>query len=351
VPRWVDFPDWGDATATRLYEALSRQVSDAGSIRDIWVQAGMSDADQYWGQSARQLWRSLLRDAHREGHLADLIEIVRASTPGLRAELGSVLMRTVEGPAWYATHDRFLARLVGPGGCYAVLDRSELRSGMTRLVRQNFPILSVNGLRGTGRSFTGIFLQHLAADQTIGNYRVIDVTEDWQEAPAAPEYMRVLCNRLGVPPVEVLDPHTEGTHVARELVDQLVGRSSQIDPNVRWLFLDGLDRAGKEVRDLVGHLARQIVLEQLGPLHLIITGHSNDFAPRVLDVLVTEQLQPLTREHVAEFFTDVAKHIGRADVDVEELVNEALTDGTLQNLRMLGRAVREIAHREFGGGR
>jgi hypothetical protein len=353
MTRWIRAPDWGDGTAERLHRALRNAFHRLADMENVWRAIGMDASTVVWCGTAATVWPALTRDAAQVDRLEKLILEVKQRKPALAAELDAVLAAEIQGLDWYVAPNRFKARLFGPGCRLALLDRHGLRSGLVGLAQQNFPVLAITGQPGTGKSYSGTVVQHAMPDSVV----LLDIADEWPDQANpdpvdAKAFIRRLAHRLDMPADFEADEHTEATRKARELASLFVGRFRSLPKRTRWILIDGLDRSHvqRDVHALVGHLAKEVTAGQLGATRLIVTGHPGDFAPSVLDVLITEEIGPITATQLQLFFQDVADHVGR-DLPPDELsglVARVTTTTDLSDLRTLGRAVSEVAHQHFG---
>ncbi len=355
MARWIHFPDWADGTARLLHNALNKAFYLRDDLIDICRSVGLPPHEVDWGQPAAQLWQGLTRDCADAGRLEDLIEHVKARCPAVGGDLDTVLSARNTGIDWYAATERHLALLLGPGCARAVLDRRELRAHLLDLVQRQYPVLTITGRPGTGKSYSRYLIHHMASDPALDcEFRTIDVEDDFYDRVDAAGFMTVLAARLGLDAKFDVDRHTEQARTVRELVNLFVGRFSTLPRRLRWVFIDGLDRpqVAPDVHMAVARLAKEVEAGQLFNTRLIVTGHSGDFAPPVMEVLRHEELSGLTTSHVHGFFRGLADHTGLpiSDTELEELAEAVLAEADLADLALLGAAASRAAHTRFSAG-
>ena len=151
---WIKSPDWSDQTAGILHETLERAFYQKPDLIQIWEYIGMSPAQIDWDGSARVIWRTLTREAAIDGRLQSLIEAVWARRPALAAEFSAVLTAELPAESWYICTNPFESHMIGPGNSLAILDRALLRRSIVNLAKHDYPVLSINGPGGSGRSYS-----------------------------------------------------------------------------------------------------------------------------------------------------------------------------------------------------
>jgi hypothetical protein len=353
--RWITSPDWSDPTARRLHEVLAQALWKVEDLQAVWVEIDMDPATVAWGGSARMLWPTLTREAASANCLQRLIECVRDRCPALADEFGSVLAKELSQGSWYACHDPFRSHLVGPGHRLAVLDRQLLRLGIVSLAQDGFPVLSISGNVGSGRSYSRRVLQHAiqhagVADELI----VVDAEQDLRPPAGAAELLVKLAMKLGFDPDLKADLLTEDNRIARELVTAFVSLFRRLPPARRWIFLDSLDRSHvqPDLHAAIGHLAGEIDAGQLGATCLIVTGHPGDFPPAVMEVLQEETISEIAEPEIRGFFRDLAQDIDRplSDDQLNDLVSQVSRAAAAGGLPAIGRTAGQVAHAFFGAG-
>lgn len=357
MARWVDLPDWRDGTAVLLHRTLASAIHHTSRMVEIWRRIGMSPAHVAWEhQTAAALWQTLTRDASDAGKLDALIREVRSEVPASAADLDQVLTAQAPSANWYLCADRHSSMLVGPGGKRAVLDRTQLRASLLRMLKEDFPILTIVGKAGSGKTYSRHLIKHILCDDPAMrcDFIVIDIENDWYDTVTAAEFVAKLATKMGVTGIADVDPLVEQSRAARELVHQFVGRYRALPQQARWVFIDGLDRTSVDPAVLiaVAQLAKEVEAGQLRDMRLILTGHSGDFCPDVDYILLEESLTEITELDLRLFFKHVADVAGRplSDVELAELVEEVLAEAGLADLHALGHKASKLAHATFGLG-
>ncbi|OXM55759.1 hypothetical protein [Amycolatopsis alba] len=350
--RWILFPDWGDNTARLLHDTLNKAFYLREDLIELYCGAGLPPHEIDWNQPAAQLWPTITRDTADAGRLENLILLVRHRCPAVAPDLDVVLSAHNTDISWYSARERHLSLLLGPGCQRALLDRRELRAHLVDLVKRQFPVLTITGEPGSGKSYSRHLIQHMAGDPVLDcEFKIINVEDDFYDHVGATDFMTTLAARLGLPTRFDVDEHTEQARTVRELVDLFVGRFTTLPGRLRWIFIDGLDRpqVAPGVHMVVAQLAKEVEAGQLPDTRLIVTGHPGDFAPAVLEVLRHEELTGVTTSHLHGFFRGLAEHVGKplSDEALEDLVDQVLAEAALDDLQVLGRAACRAAHLHF----
>lgn len=350
--RWIHAPDWGDSTAHLLHAALNKAFFKSDELIGIYRGIGLEPSDVDWHQPTSQLWPTITRDAVDAGRLERLIELVKHRCPAVAPDLDTVLAAQNTDITWYQERERHRSLLLGPGCRRALLDRTDLRAHLVDLARKQFPVLTITGDPGSGKTYSRHLIQHMASDPALDcDFKIITVEEDFYDHVDATGFMTTLAARLGLPTDFPVDLHTEQARTVRELVNVFVGRFSTLPERLRWIFIDGLDRpqVGSGVHMVVAQLAKEVEAGQLRDTRLIVTGHPGDFAPAVLEVLLHEKLTGVTTSHLHGFFRGLADHVGTpiSDDDLDDLVNQVLAQADLDDLPVLGKAACRAAHSHF----
>ncbi|MET8853389.1 hypothetical protein [Amycolatopsis sp. NPDC004625] len=355
MTRWIDDPKWHDATARLLHKTLGDAYYRVDDLIEIYTTVGLPPQEIHWDQKAGALWPVITRDCADAGKLGELIDLVKCRKPATAGALDTVLAARVSGANWYSSADRHLSHLLGPGCARALLDRRELRAHLRDLAEYDYPVLSITGEPGSGKSYSRHLIGHIANDPAlVCDFLIIDMEDEFYDRVELAGFMTILATRLGLAANFEVDPHTEESRQARELVNIFVGRYAQLPRRLRWIFVDGLDRPTVQpaVRIAVAQLAKEVEAGQLPKTRLIVTGHPGDFSPAVLEVLRHEELADLTWAHVHGFFRGIAQHIGRElpEQHLAELVDRVVAEADLTDLRLLGAAASRAAHAHFGPG-
>ncbi|MGW4393827.1 hypothetical protein ACWEHA_00950 [Amycolatopsis nivea] len=353
MTRWIDAPKWHDATAHLLHKTLGDAYYRVDDLIEIYTTVGLPLQEIHWDQKAGALWPVITRDCSDAGKLGELIELVKSRKPAAAQPLDTVLAARVSGANWYSSTDRHLSHLLGPGCARALLDRRDLRDHLRALAEHAYPVLSITGKPGSGKSYSRHLVSHIADDPALAcDFLIIDLEDEFYDRVDPVGFMTILATRLGLAANFEADPHVEESRQARELVDVFVGRYSQLPRRLRWIFVDGLDRPTVQpaVRTAVAQLAKEVEAGQLPKTRLIVTGHPGDFSPAVLEVLRHEELAEVTWAHILGFFKGIAEHIGRElpKQHLTDLVDQVVAEADLTDLRQLGLAASRAAHAHFG---
>jgi len=353
MTRWVDQPDWGDAIAKTLPRELSNAIYLEAEMRRVWVSAGLEVGTfPGAGVPARTGWTTMLRDAEDAGRLEELL-LEAGKLPALKPHIAPAFAQLV-GVHWYTCANRYkyTPRLVGPGATQALINRCKLSENLERIVDYNFPVCTIRGRSGAGKSYSRHLIQQLAAQPGIQSQPIrVDIATSFKDGVNARRFAGWLAERLGMNSTFNVDENTHETSIADGLATTFLARFSDLPARNRWIFIDGLDRPGvtDDVQVFVGHLALAATSGELPGTRLFITGHRGDFHADVVDVLCDEEIDPIDRSHLVTFFNDIATHIGTAlrDGEADQLADKVLARAPLTDLRRLGIAAGEVARERF----
>jgi len=353
MTRWVDQPDWGDPIVKTLLDALSNTIYHDDDLLLVWVSADMKPGDFPSGNTARVRWNAMLRDAEPFGKLENLLREAEKLRPALTPSLAPALGQ-LAGVHWYtcANQYKYTPRLVGPGATQALINRCKLSENLERIVDYNFPVCTIRGRSGAGKSYSRHLIQQLAAQPGIQSQPIrVDIATSFKDGVNARRFAGWLAERLGMNSTFNVDENTHETSIADGLATTFLARFSDLPARNRWIFIDGLDRPGvtDDVQVFVGHLALAATSGELPGTRLFITGHRGDFHADVVDVLCDEEIDPIDRSHLVTFFNDIATHIGTAlrDGEADQLADKVLARAPLTDLRRLGIAAGEVARERF----
>jgi hypothetical protein len=347
---WVDEPNWSDETRRILIGALANAFRTGPVIEDVATSVGLEPADIPLGNTPREVWFTLAQVAYQKTVLRRLVEEASRRLPASN-ELRQVLAATVAGTvSRYRAVDPYEACLFGGGHRSALIDRSELRTELKRMINEERPVLSVLGPTQTGKSYSLGLITHIA--EQLG-YKVValQIERQFSGDVTAKSLITVLGQRLGLRlDLSGIDTNTTGTNIATQLANVLTG-SYPSDGVRRLIVIDGLDRevVKDEVRDLVKSIADEIVLGQLNRTQLIVTGYEELFSPEVEDWLLTERIGNISQAHLRLFFERIFKDMGQEPDHqvVSRLVRDVLKDAKLKDRRRLGVRAREVAHEHW----
>lgn len=353
MTRWVDQPAWGGAVAKALITALANTIYENAEMRQVWVNASMEQGMFPQSINANTTWTTMLRDAHDFGHLEELLREAQAFRPALDAQLAQAF---AEGPAlhWYRCQNRYEPRMLGPGSKQALINRSKLSRNLEDIIRDGYPVCSIQGKSGTGKSYSRHLIQYLASEPDVQSEPIrVDIADTFKGGVNATQFATWLADRLGMPSSFNVDPNTHDTSIADALARKFLARFPDLPARRRWIFIDGLDRPGvtDDVHVFVAHLALAAASGELPQTRLFITGHRGDFHSDVMAILCEEQIDPIDRSHLIAFFVDIAAHIDQplGDGEADELADKVLERASLTDLRRLGVAASEVALERFKG--
>jgi hypothetical protein len=227
-----------------------------------------------------------------------------------------------------------------------------LSNNLEEIVLNDYPVCSIRGKSGTGKSYSRHLIQYLAQEPDIQSLPIrVDIADKFKDGVDAQRFVSWLAERLGMNSTFNVDEHTHETSIADGLATTFLARFPDLPDRRRWIFIDGLDRPGvtDDVQVFVGHLALAAASGELQGARLFITGHRGELHADVMDVLCEEEIDPIDRSHLVSFFTDIAAHLNvpLGDDEAGELADEVLKQAPLTDLRRLGRAASEVARKRF----
>lgn len=349
--RWIDQPVWGDSTGLAVLKAVSNALVHEAEMREAWGRAAMEPGKFPFGDTPRNVWNAMLRDAYNAGRLEQLLGQAEHLQPALTSSL-AVAFAEVAPLRWYSCTDPYSSRMLGPGARRALINRSQLRKNLRDIVLDDYLVCNIQGQSGTGKSHSGYLIQHLAQHPQIGSESIrIDIKEDHPNGVDAHAFVTGLAERLGMSSTFVVDEATHATSIADSLARKFLSRFPDLRARARWIFIDGLDRPGvqDDVHVFVRRLALAAANGELKGVRLFMTGYRGDFHNDVLDVLCQEEIDSIDRSHLEDFFTDIAEHVG-AELEAEEavrLADRVLERASLSDLGRLGLAASEVAREHF----
>jgi hypothetical protein len=198
------------------------------------------------------------------------------------------------------------------------INRSKLRVNLDALTRvdNRYKVLALTGQKGTGKSYTWHFIEHVAAEHGVIPV-ILDISQGQELDEACEtivEQMKLDVDRMRN---EVLIDAPAKERVGKKFANWLARTTAARRPEKWWLALDGLDEADRPSQELDEHLVQwlikgvrqnlnftQVVLIMLGaevPPDALLT-------PFVLD----ERLEKMTRTDITSFVDKYAESIGRS---------------------------------------
>ena len=353
MTRWVDQPDWTDAIAAGLIRDLSNAVYHESDMLDLWVSAGMEAGVFPNVPTARTGWNAMLRDAENAERLETLLRKAVAFRPALEPYVDPAFAQVIT-VHWYICTNPYKRRMFGPGSKQALIDRKALSDNLEAIVLHNYPVCSIRGKSGTGKSYSRHLIQSLAEETDIQSLPIgVDIADTFKDGLVdAKKFASWLADRLGMNPTFDVDENTHETSIADALATKFLARFADLPVRKRWIFIDGLDRPGVTdgVHVFVARLALAAARGELQGARLFITGHRGDFHTDVMNALCEEDIESIDRRHLVSFFNDIATHIGEAlgDDEAGKLANQVLTRAPLTDLGQLGLAASKVAREHFG---
>lgn len=354
---WIDQPATEhDEASKELVELLTEVLRLPQEAREAIEEVPDIDlGDVAWPVPfrARRFWTQNVLDLRRKAALKQLIENMAERFPPRRDDFVRFLeLRSVEGGGWYAIDHPLQAQFVGAGSARPLVNRSELRRFLGMLAEQGFRTLNILGPSASGKSFSLQLIQVLAEHQGA-SVLPVDVA-DWGTSPFdAVSLVEAFALQLNIDvDTSVVDnapdPHTR----ARLLVYALRG-AFPASETVRWIVIDGLDRANVQADALafVERLLKSVDEDGSPPnVRLVVTGFDG-ILPEQSRV---EHIRSITRDDVWALFEVASRQLAWTvtEAQLQEWTNEAVAahEASEGDLRELGTSIYRIFRRHLDEG-
>jgi Effector-associated domain 1 len=278
------------------------------------------------------------------GKAAILIQVAVALRPtnaALQTYGGAILKRLGEATTTLKPPpDYFEACMIEPGP-QPFISRRTLRDFLRQLNTPNgFPILAVNGLSKTGKSYSFQFIGYLKRVLAAYELAWVDLSTE-AHAEYKPEN---LAQDISLPLGWDLDtlPKRPSNRYAKELTRWVLGQWSRKQggsPLV--IVLDGFHQPELygETRDFVQELIRQVAANTT-LVRLILLNYGDALLPPGLPPIRREPLATLSRPEVVEFFSGVARQVSGAEPD--KAVIEGIVDSVMNKVPLGDPAYNEL---------
>ena len=270
----------------------------------------------------------------QQDRIADLIlaaQQTNATNLSLQVFGQAILDRlaAAEAETWYPRPaNPFDAYFIEPGP-QPFINRKALRQFMQQVSKPNgFPILVVNGLSKTGKSYSFQFIGYLK--RQVDHYHLgwVDLCDEVY-GDYKPEF---LVRDIAVPLGWDLSsmPQRPSSRYPKELAKWMLGQSNRpanppLPPVV--IVLDGFHQPELygETRELVQELIKQVAANT-SKIRLVLLNYADDLLPPGLPPIRKEPLTTLSRPEVVEFFTNIAKQKGHTPdaTVIEQIVDQAI---------------------------
>jgi hypothetical protein len=253
----------------------------------------------------------------------------------------AILKRLAEGAtALKPPPDYFEACIIEPGP-QPFISRRILRDFLRQLNTPNgFPILSVNGLSKTGKSYSFQFIGYLKRVLAAYELAWVDLSTEVY-AEYKPEN---LAQDISLPLGWDLDtlPKRPSNRYAKELTRWVLGQWSRKQAGSPLVIvLDGFHQPELygETRDFVQELIRQVAANTT-LVRLVLLNYGDALLPPGQLPIRREPLAPLSRPEVVEFFSGLSRQVSGKEPD--KTVIEGIVDRVLNQVPLGDPAYNEL---------
>jgi len=291
----------------------------------------------------------VIRYFDAKGRSAELIRVAISASPGndtLTAIGNAILARLAAEAAALLTPpaNPFEACLIEPGP-QPFISRRVLREFLQQVSNpRGFPILVVNGLSKTGKSYSFQFIGYLKRMLSAYDLAWVDLSTE-AHAEYKPE---VLAQDISLPlgwDLATL-PKRPSNRYSKELTRWVLGQWSRSQagrnaPSPLVIVLDGFHQPELygETRDFVQELIKQVAANTT-QVRLVMLNYSDALLPPGLPPIRREPLAPLSRPEVVEFFSGVARQVSGAEPD--KAVIEGIVDRVMNQVPLGDPAYNEL---------
>lgn len=190
------------------------------------------------------------------------------------------------------------------------LDRARLREHMEDLLSESATrVLAVTGERGSGKTFSWVYVTHLRDHLRTFTPVLVDFAE-WIGRICTPlDVMTEIAAQLRLSRPTV-DRHAQGAAQAQQLRTWLVGELPVAGPSAKWVIVfDSIDHAPlpQETVQLMEYVAGAAILQRHPGLRVVLLGYTNQFPLNFWNVVLTEEIGPIGRPAICGFLTRLAR--------------------------------------------
>ena len=202
-----------------------------------------------------------------------------------------------------------------------MVDREELRRSFEEFVEQSFPVFLVVGPDRSGNTHSCELFKYVLCSRQEFDLRRVDFSSP-SSGNDGVGLLSLLCDRLGMDDVTDRLRRTTKARHAVDLVNVLVGKYVGPAKRKRVIVIDGLNR--KDLEPDVYEVAAKLISEAVGgnlrDTQLIFAGYSGGYDPQLHWEVLKEDITPITRTHVRQFFEGIGRDVGR------EIPRKSMTD-------------------------
>jgi hypothetical protein len=293
-----------------------------------------------------------------KGLSAELIRAAMKASPDsgpLKAIGTAILARLAAEAAAFlnAPQNPFEACLIEPGP-EPFISRRVLREFLQQVNNpRGFPILVVNGLSKTGKSYSFRFITYLKRMLSAYDLAWVDLSSEVHVDYRPETLAEDISILLGWDQTSL--PKRPSNRYPKELTRWVLGQWSRIQagraaPSPLVVVLDGFHQPELygETREFVQELIKQVAANTT-QVRLVLLNYSDELLPPNLPPIRREPLAPLSRPEVVEFFTGVHRQVSSGEPNkkvIEGIVDQVLKQVPLGDPaynELLNKRVREAA--------
>jgi hypothetical protein len=229
------------------------------------------------------------------------------------------------------------------------ISRQTLRQFLRQAVTPNgFPILVVNGLSKTGKSYSFQYISYLKRQTSDFAVAWVDLKDEVYGEYKPEDLARDVAIPLGWDLASL--PPRPSTRYAKDLAKWMLGQSNQkIAVAAVVIVLDGFHQPELygETREFVQEMIKQVAANT-SKIRLVLLNYGETLLPPGLPPIATEPLTMLSRPEVTQFFTTFAKQRGQtpdpaAIDDIVKFVVDDIQSNDPEYNEKLNQKVKEAA--------
>jgi len=306
---WIDATAWDPAQGKPLVQLLAEHYSSEALVRDLLENARIPARFLRTGNVSMELyWRGLAEDLHNNHLLRALVDQAALDTPAIAAQLAA-LDQVDAVLAATPVAERYGLRLLRPGN-RPFINRVSLRGRLQQLIEEGYPVLIVRGPERTGKSFSFQLLEQVLPD---------DIRLVWVDfsspgsGRSAMDLADLLYARFALDPPPTTGRRTTGVRRAIELVHHFAATYNRTESGKTILFVDGLNRVdlSRDTLAFVSQLIADVSRNQVKDVQLVLAGYAEQFDAQIGQLVLVEDVVPLTRTDLQTFFEACATDAGR----------------------------------------
>jgi hypothetical protein len=336
---WIDSTAWDPAQGKPLVLLLAEHYPNEGLVQGLLESASIPVRFLRSGNMSMELyWRGLAEDLHNNHLLRRLVDQVAVDKPAIAVQL-TALDQADEVLAATPVADRYGMRLLRPGN-RPFINRVSLRGRLQQLIEEGYPVLIVRGPERTGKSFSFQLLEQVLPD---------DIRLVWVDfsspgsGRSAGDLADLLYARFALDRPPRTGRRTTGVRRAIELVHHFAATYNRTESGKTILFVDGLNRVdlSRDTLAFVSQLIADVSRNQVNDVQLVLAGYAEQFDAQIGQLVLVEDVVPLTRTDLQTFFEACAADAGRTlpQEEVSTILQTVLAgEPTIDQLAVRARA-------------